>query len=67
MENPIQIDPQVRGGEPCLKNTRFPIARIYAELADNESLSEIAEEYALNYDHLKELLQFTALTMVKNM
>jgi len=44
------------GGLPVLRGTRFPLARVLAELADGVSIVVIAEDFDLEVESLKMLL-----------
>ena len=57
----VDIDPDIRGGAVVLRNTRFPVARILAEIADDRTVSELAEDFDLDVDLLKKLLQGMAV------
>ena len=52
----VEADPDVMGGMPVLKGTRFPLARIFAELADGLSVAEISDDFNLDADNLKQLM-----------
>jgi uncharacterized protein (DUF433 family) len=41
---------------PVLKDTRFPLARIFAELADGLTVIQIADDYDLDVDCLTKLM-----------
>jgi uncharacterized protein (DUF433 family) len=41
----IVIAEDLHQGEPCIKNTRIPVATIVASLADGMTADEILEEY----------------------
>lgn len=53
----VEVDPQKRSGIPVLKGTRFTVAQLFAELADGRSVVEIAEDFELDLDNIKALLQ----------
>jgi len=48
------------GGVPVLKGTRFPVAQVFAQLADGDSLAELAENFELEERQLCELLHALA-------
>jgi uncharacterized protein (DUF433 family) len=50
----IWTDKDRCSGKPCLRNTRMPMCQILAELADGRPLSEIAEDFDLDYNNMKE-------------
>jgi uncharacterized protein (DUF433 family) len=45
MNERIIIDPEVCGGEPCIKGTRVPVSIILSHLAAGESYEEIIENF----------------------
>jgi len=56
----ITLDPAVRGGVPVLTGTRLPLARIFAEVAENRPLSEIAEDLELPAESLMQVFRALA-------
>jgi uncharacterized protein (DUF433 family) len=56
LRNCIDIDPDVRGGVPVIKDTRIPVSRILAELADGLSIEEVADDFEIDPELLKNLL-----------
>jgi uncharacterized protein (DUF433 family) len=57
----ISIDPNIRFGKPCIKNTRIAISDILQWLASGMSHAEILEDYpSLTEDHIKAALMFAA-------
>ena len=44
----ITLDEKIRGGIPCVKNTRFPISQLIAEMNSMGSLDKVVEEFELN-------------------
>jgi uncharacterized protein (DUF433 family) len=59
----VTLDPGIRGGVPVLRGTRFPLARLLAEIADGRSLNEIAEDHELPLDAVTELLSALASSL----
>ncbi|MEM8641503.1 MAG: DUF433 domain-containing protein [Cyanobacteria bacterium P01_G01_bin.54] len=57
----IEIHPEMRGGIPVLKGTRFPVARVLAELGEDETISEIAEDYDIDANKLRDLIENLAM------
>jgi uncharacterized protein (DUF433 family) len=53
----VEIDPQKRSGVPVLKGSRFTVAQMFAELAEGRSIVEIAENFDLDLEIMKQLLQ----------
>jgi uncharacterized protein (DUF433 family) len=57
----ISIDPNVRFGKPCIKNTRIAISDILQWLASGMTHAEILEDYpSLKEDHIRAALMFAA-------
>ncbi len=57
----ISIDPNIRFGKPCIKNTRIAISDILQWLASGMSHSEILEDYpSLTEDYIRAALMFAA-------
>ena len=59
--NYISIDPEIRFGKPCIKDTRIAIGDILSWLASGMSHQEIIEDYpSLREEHIKAALLFAA-------
>jgi len=57
----ISIDPNIRFGKPCIKNTRIAVSDILQWLASGMSNAKILEDYpALKDEHIKAALMFAA-------
>jgi uncharacterized protein (DUF433 family) len=64
----ISIDPEVRFGKPCIKDTRIAVGDILNWLASGMTDKEILEDYpSIKEEHIKAALMFAANreTMVK--
>ena len=57
----VEINIDKRGSVPVFKGTRVPIALILAELANNASMREIAEDLALSEELIRGFLQGMAI------
>ena len=57
LRDSVEVDPNKRSGVPVLKGTRFTIAQLFAEIAEGRSIVEIAEDFELDLDTIKSLLQ----------
>lgn len=57
LSNAIEIDPDVLGGVPVVRGTRVSVARVLAEIADNTSLSAIAENLEIDPELLKNIIE----------
>jgi len=64
MENYLQyisINPEIRFGKPCIKNTRIAISDILKWLASGMTIEEILQDYPiLQKPHVYAALQFAA-------
>ena len=57
----ISIDPNVRFGKPCIKNTRIAISDTLQWLASGMSHDEILKDYPLlTQEHIRAALMFAA-------
>ena len=57
----ISINPDIRFGKPCIRNTRIAISDILQWLASGMSHAEILEDYpSLTEDHIRAALMFAA-------
>ena len=57
----LSINPDIRFGKPCIKNTRIAISDILQWLASGMSHTEILEDYlSLTEDHIRSALMFAA-------
>jgi uncharacterized protein (DUF433 family) len=59
----VEADPDTQGGVVVLRGTRFPIARVLAELAEDSSISDIAGDFDLDIEILKKFLQGMAVCL----
>lgn len=57
----IDIDVNIRGGVPVLKDTGFKISQIFAEIAEGQSLWEISEDFDLDGKVLEEVVHAFAI------
>jgi uncharacterized protein (DUF433 family) len=57
----ISIDPNIRFGKPCIRNTRISIGDILGWLAAGMSIPEMLEDFPeLNEVHIRAALAFAA-------
>jgi uncharacterized protein (DUF433 family) len=57
----ISIDPNIRFGKPCIKNTRIAVVDILQWLASGMSFQEILEDFpSLKEEHIRAALSFAA-------
>ena len=57
----ITVDPRVRGGEPCVRGMRIPVATVLRHLAAGKSAREvIADLPELELEDVQECLRYAA-------
>lgn len=61
LRDSVTIDAEIRGGVPVLKGTRVPVAQVLAEIADNATVSEIADDLDLEQEVIVKLLEGMAI------
>lgn len=58
----ISLDPEIRGGKPCIKGTRITVYDILEYLAGGMSEAEILADFpSLKVEHIRAALAFAAL------
>lgn len=45
MDNRVTIDPEICGGEPCIKGTRIPVHIILGHLASGEDYETVLKNF----------------------
>ena len=53
----IRKDPDIMGGKPCLAGTRFPVAQVLRELAEGRSVDQLAADFDLDLDLLRDFMK----------
>ena len=62
MQQHLDIDPARRSGVPVVKNTRFTVAQLLAQLADGDSIYDLEENFELDKNTLSCILHaFSAI------
>jgi uncharacterized protein (DUF433 family) len=57
----ITINPDIRFGKPCIKNTRITVSDILGWLASGMSIEEIVKDFPeINRKHILSALSFSA-------
>ena len=51
----VDVDPEIRGGVPVIRDTRIPLGLIFAEVRDSDYLKELADEFDLDHSELKNI------------
>jgi uncharacterized protein (DUF433 family) len=60
----ITMDPEVMGGQPCLKGLRIPVSLIIKLIASGKKIEEILEDYPeLEEEDVKQSLEYAAWTV----
>ena len=59
----VQIDPDISGHVPVIFGTRIPVARVFAELANDHSLSDVADNLGINESLLRDLLNGVSIRL----
>ena len=59
----VEVDPDRRGGVPVLRGTRFTVAEALAELAESSGVREVAENFDLPDDALRDMLNSLSLLL----
>ena len=62
----IEIDPGRRGGVPVLRGTGFTVAQLFAELAETEAVEEVADNFSLDIEQIRDLLNGFSLIMQRS-
>jgi uncharacterized protein (DUF433 family) len=58
MNDRIEIDPEIRHGQPVIKGTRVPVTRVLAEVADGTSFEEIQQQYDIAVEDIRAAVAF---------
>ena len=57
----ITVDPEICGGKPCIRGTRFPVSRLLGLLASGETAESILQSYPyLELEDIQEALSCAA-------
>ncbi len=57
----VDVDKEVRGGIPVVKNTRISVGQVFAGLASDQRLSEVAEDWDLEFSMLTNIVDAIAI------
>lgn len=63
LSDTVEVNDEIRGGIPVLKDSRIPIAKILAELGEDTTITEIAEDYELNVKQVKKVIESLAILL----
>jgi uncharacterized protein (DUF433 family) len=60
----ITIDPEVMGGQPCIRGFRIPVSLIIKLIASGKKIEEILEDYPeLEEEDITQSLEYAAWTV----
>lgn len=60
----ITIDPEVMGGQPCIRGLRIPVSLIIKLIASGKKIEDILEDYPeLEEEDIKQSLEYAAWTV----
>jgi uncharacterized protein (DUF433 family) len=59
----IDTDPKLRSGLPCIKGTRITASQVLAQLAEGDSISEIADDMSIDQEMLKSFLDALSIIL----
>jgi uncharacterized protein (DUF433 family) len=59
----VEVDPSRRGGFPVLRGTRVTVAEALGEIADSAAITEVAENFDLDPEDLRCLLNGISLCL----
>ena len=60
----ITIDPEVMGGQPCIRGLRIPVSLIIKLIASGKKIEDILEDYPeLKKEDIKQSLEYAAWTV----
>lgn len=66
MANPIIIDPEIMGGEPCFYGTRVPIRNLFDHLEDGTPLDDFFEGFPrVKKEQAIEVLELAKKSLLK--
>jgi len=61
----VVVDPDRRGGVPVLTGTGFTVSQTLVELADSSGVVEVADEFDLDADVIRKMLNGLSLLLGK--
>ena len=62
-----EVNTKRRGGVPVLKGTRFTLSQALAELADSSGAEEVARNFDIDVNIIKEMLEGLSLVLLRPM
>lgn len=61
----VEMDPQKLGGVPILRGTRFSIPQLLAEIADGDSVEDVADNFELDKQQVQKFFHALAVFLDK--
>jgi uncharacterized protein (DUF433 family) len=58
MNDRIEINPEIRHGQPVIKGTRVPVTRVLAEVAEGTPFEEIQKQYDVTLEDIRAAVAF---------
>jgi uncharacterized protein (DUF433 family) len=65
LRDSVVVDPDQRGGVPVLTGTGFTVSQTLVELADSSGVAEVADEFDLDADVIRKMLNGLSLLLEK--
>ena len=59
----VDASPNRMGGALVLKGTRFKVSQLLAELADSDAVDELADEFEIDAEQIRDVLHAIAVTV----
>ena len=53
MDDPIEINPTVRHGQPVIRGTRVPVARLVGAVAGGDPIDQVAGDYGVRVEDVR--------------
>ena len=63
LQDSVDISSEIRGGVPVIKGTRVPVSQVLAEIADDASVTEIADDLDLNPELIRKFIEFISINL----
>lgn len=60
MNDRIVIDPRIHHGQPVIKGTRVPVARVLGYLAGGMTFEDLQRDYDLSLEDIRAAMEYAA-------
>jgi uncharacterized protein (DUF433 family) len=60
MPDRVEVNPAIHHGNPVIRGTRVPVARIVGAVAGGDPIAQVADDYGIAIDDVKAALMFAA-------